>query len=108
LPNQDGHLHPGWYVTVTIVVERKRAWVFPSQTVRYEGGQNYHVYLQVNGKPVRTRVIIGISDDTHTEILKKYAPNINTNEWPEFDGTEQVLVGNLDMLDQATASQSGR
>jgi HlyD family secretion protein len=108
LPNQDGHLHPGWYVTVTIVVERKSAWVLPSQAVRYEGGQNYHVYLQVNGKPVRTRVIIGISDDTHTEILKKYAPNINTNEWPEFDGTEQVIVGNLDMLDQATATQSGR
>ena len=53
-------------------------------------------------------MIIGLSDDTHTEVLKKFAPNANTNEWPTFDGTEQILVGNLDMLDQATASQSGR
>src|SRR5439155_25228562 len=37
LPNQDGHLHPGWYVTVTIVIERKNAWVLPSQAIRFEG-----------------------------------------------------------------------
>jgi multidrug efflux pump subunit AcrA (membrane-fusion protein) len=108
LPNQDGHLHPGWYVTVTIVIEHKNTWVLPSQAIRFEGGQNYHVYLQVEGKPVRMPVIIGLSDDTHTEVRRKYAPNINTNEWPTLDGAEQVIVGNLDMLDQASASQSRR
>jgi RND family efflux transporter MFP subunit len=107
LPNQDGHLHPGWYVTVTIVVEHKNAWTLPSQAIRFEGEQNYHVYLVVNGKPVRTPVLVGPSDDTSTEVLKKYAPKLDTNAWPEFDGTEEVLVGNLDILDQSMHAQGG-
>jgi len=42
--------------------------------------QNYYVYFQVDGKPVRTPVIIGASDDTHTEVLKKYVANANSND----------------------------
>jgi RND family efflux transporter MFP subunit len=98
IPNEDGHLHPGWYVTVTIVVDRKQVWTLPSDAIGFQGGQTYYVYLLVDGKPARTPVIIGASDDTRTEVLKKYAPNLNTNAWPEFDGTEQVLAGNLDVL----------
>jgi hypothetical protein len=56
------------------------------------------VYLQIDGKPVRTPVIIGASDDTRTEVLRKYGPGANTVDWPEFDGTERVLAGNLDVL----------
>jgi HlyD family secretion protein len=98
VPNSDGHLHPGWYVTVTIVVERKQVWALPSNAIGYQGQQNYFVYLLVNGKPVRTPVIIGPSDDNYTEVLKKFAPGSNTNAWPNFDGTERVLAGNLDLL----------
>jgi HlyD family secretion protein len=103
IPNVDGHLHPGWYVTVTIIVERQQAWALPSQAIGYSGQQNYYVYFQVDGKPVRTPVIIGPSDDTHTEVIKKYSPIANTNDWPEPDGTEQILVGNLDVLAAAAA-----
>ena len=74
------------------------------------GGQDYVVYLQIDGKPVRTAVIIGPSDDTHTEILRKYVPGdpknpplANTVDWPTFDGTEQVLVGNLDIIPESPA-----
>jgi multidrug efflux pump subunit AcrA (membrane-fusion protein) len=106
VPNADGHLHPGWYVTVTIAIDRKHVWTLPSNAIGFQGQQNYYVYLQVEGKPVRTPVIIGASDDTHTEILKKYVKKspadpdyANTNAWPTVDGTEQVLAGNLDVLD---------
>ena len=61
-------------------------------------GSRTIVYLQVDGKPVRTQVIIGPSDDTHTQVLRKYSPNFDTNSWPLFDGTENVLAGNLDVL----------
>jgi multidrug efflux pump subunit AcrA (membrane-fusion protein) len=117
VPNSDGHLHPGWYVTVTVAIDRKQVWTLPSNAIGFQGQQNYYVYLQVDGKPVRTPVIIGASDDTHTEILKKsvlkspgdpdYA---NTNAWPTFDGTEQVLAGNIDVLDasQSTGATRGR
>jgi RND family efflux transporter MFP subunit len=101
IANSDGHLHPGWYVTVTIAIDRKQTWTLPSNAIGFSGQQNYYVYLQVDGKPVRTPVIIGVSDDTHTEVLKKHAPGANTNAWPDFDGSERILAGNLDLLAQS-------
>ena len=106
IPNTDGHLHPGWYVTVTIAIDRKQVWTLPSDAIGFQGQQNYYVYLQVDGKPVRTPVIIGLSDDTHTEVLKKYSPDSNTNDWPPFDGTERVLAGNLDVLAESQSSSA--
>ncbi len=97
IPNSDGHLHPGWYVTVSITIDRKQVWTLPSNAIGFQGQQNF-VYLQVNGKPVRTQVIIGPSDDTHTQVLRKYASGFDTSAWPLFDGTEEVLAGNLDIL----------
>jgi HlyD family secretion protein len=101
IPNSDGHLHPGWYVTVTIAIDRKQVWTLPSNAIGFSGQQNYYVYLQVDGKPVRTQVIIGVSDDTRTEVLKKHAPGTNTNDWPGFDGTERILAGNLEVLTES-------
>jgi RND family efflux transporter MFP subunit len=104
IPNSDDHLHPGWYVTVTIMVDRKQVWALPSNAIGFHGGQNYFVYMDVDHKPVRTPVIIGPSDDTHTEILRKFGTRRSSNEWPTFDGTEQILVGNMDALAAITAS----
>jgi HlyD family secretion protein len=98
IPNADGHLHPGWYVTVSIAVRRQAVWTLPSNAIAFGGQENYFVYFEVNNKPVRTAVIVGPSDDTHTEVLKKYIANANTNDWPVWDGTERVYVGNLDAL----------
>ena len=116
IPNSDGHLHPGWYVTVTVVVDRKQVWAVPSNAILYVGQQDYAVFLEINGKPVRTAVIVGPSDDTYTQILRKYVPGdprnppfANTNEWPTLDGTENVLVGNLEILNNAVKeSQKGQ
>jgi RND family efflux transporter MFP subunit len=107
LPNNGGHLHPGWYVTVTITVDRKDVWTLPSDAIGFQGSQNYFVYLEVDGKPVRTPVIVGPSDDTRTEMLRKYDPGTNTYEWPMFDGTERVLAGNLDVLAEPRSSSTG-
>ena len=106
IPNSDGHLHPGWYVTVTIEIDRKQVWTLPSNAIGFQGQQNYFVYLEIDGKPVRTPVIIGPSDDTHTEVLKKFSPDANTNDWPVFDGTERVLAGNLDVLAESQPASS--
>jgi HlyD family secretion protein len=103
LDNRDGHLHPGWYVTVSIAIDRKQVWALPSNAIGFGGGQNYFVYFQVDGKPVRTSVLVGPNDDMHTEVLKKYVANANTSDWPNFDGTEKILVGNMDTLAAAAA-----
>ena len=100
IPNADGHLHPGWYVTVTLTIDRKQVWTLPSNAIGFQGQQNYYVFLDIDGKPVRTQVLIGSSDDTNTEILKKFAPGFNTNDWPTFDGNERVFAGNLDVLSE--------
>ena len=55
IPNSEGYLRPGWYVTVTIAVERKQVWALPSSAIAYQGGQHYDVYVDVGGKPVRPR-----------------------------------------------------
>jgi len=108
IPNSDGHLHPGWYVTVSITVERKQVWTLPSNAIGFQGQQNYFVYLEIDGKPVRTPVLIGPSDDTHTEVLRKFSPGANTNDWPTFDGTERVLAGNLDVLAEAQPAAAAK
>ncbi len=108
IPNSDGHLHPGWYVTVTIVVDRKHVWTVPSDAIGTERQNRNYVCFLINGKSARTPVIIGPSDDSHTEVLKKFAPGLNTNDWPPFDGSEHVFVGNLDVLaeeQQATSEE---
>jgi HlyD family secretion protein len=109
VPNSDGHLHPGWYVTVSLKIDRKGVWTLPSNAIGFQGQQNYFIFLEVDGKPVRTPVIIGPSDDTRTEVLRKYAPGFNTNDWPVFDGSERVITGNLDVLaaEQPATSDAG-
>jgi HlyD family secretion protein len=110
IPNSDGHLHPGWYVTVEIVINRKQVWTLPSNAIGFQGGQHYFVYFEVDGKPVHTPVIVGPSDDRNTEVIKKFVANASTNDWPEFDGSEKILVGNMDALAasvQANAPPAG-
>lgn len=115
LPNSDGNLHPGWYVTVTIVVDRKQVWAVPSNAILYLGQQDYAVFMQIDGKPVRVPVIVGPSDDTYTEILRKRVPGdprnppyANTVDWPTLDGTEEILAGNLDILNEEVAGSQGK
>jgi multidrug efflux pump subunit AcrA (membrane-fusion protein) len=115
IANADGYLHPGWYVTVSIVVIRKQVWALPSNAILYLGQQDYAIFLRIKGKTVRVPVIVGPSDDSYTEILRKYVPGdprnppyANTVDWPILDGTEEILVGNLDILNQEVAgSRSG-
>ena len=33
VPNADGHIHPGWYVTVTIVIDRKQNVVLANEAM---------------------------------------------------------------------------
>jgi multidrug efflux pump subunit AcrA (membrane-fusion protein) len=107
VPNTEGLLHPGWYVTVTIVIERLGVWAVPSDAVGYQGGQNYYVFIDQGGKPVRTQVIVGASDDIYTELLRKASPGTNTYKWPTFDGSERIFAGNLDVLEAEAAAARG-
>lgn len=108
IPNADGHLRPGMYVTVKIEIVRTNAWTLPSKAIGFQGGQNYFIYLQVDGKPVHTPVLLGPSDDTHTEVLRRRRSGSSEEDWTPFDGSESVLLGSLDALakDQEVATPS--
>jgi HlyD family secretion protein len=115
IPNAEGLLRPGWYVTVTIAVDRQQVWAVPSNAILFLGGQDYAVFMQIDGKPVRVPVIVGPSDDTYTELLRKHVPGdpknpplANTVDWPTMDGTENILVGNLDILNQEATNAAGK
>ena len=90
IPNADGHLRPGMYVSVTITISRPQAFAVPSSAVMFLGGQNYAVDLIVDGKAVRTPVLIGPSDDRYTEILRKRNPNGQGEDWVMPTGGEVV------------------
>ncbi len=90
IPNADGHLRPGMYVTVTITIDRKQALAVPSNSVVFLGSQNYALDLMVDGKTVRTPVLIGPSDDRFTEILRKRGKPDSGEDWIMPDGTEQL------------------
>ncbi|MHC5537245.1 efflux RND transporter periplasmic adaptor subunit, partial [Singulisphaera rosea] len=98
IPNSDGHLRPGMYVTVKIEIVRSNTWTLPSKAIGFQGGQNYFIYLKVEGKPERTPVLIGPSDDTHTEILRRGKSGSPDESWIPVDGSETVLLGSLDAL----------
>jgi hypothetical protein len=53
-----------------------------------------------DGKAVRTQVQTGISDGTWTEVVNRaaYPTNGEAGSWQDFDGSEQVIVGDLSEL----------
>jgi HlyD family secretion protein len=90
IDNEDGNLRPGMYVTATITIDRKQVFAAPSSAIIFLGGQSYAVDLLVEGKIVRTPVLIGPSDDRFTEILRKKAKADQREDWLLPDGTEQL------------------
>ncbi|WP_165066442.1 efflux RND transporter periplasmic adaptor subunit [Paludisphaera rhizosphaerae] len=92
IPNSDGHLRPGMYVTVVVTVDRKQVFSVPSNAVIFVGGQNYALDLSINGKIIRTPVLVGPSDDQYTEILRKRPPGAPPEGWTMLDGDEVVVV----------------
>ncbi len=96
IPNADGHLRPGMYVTVTITIDRKQALAVPSSSVVFLGGQSYALDLLKDGKTVRTPVLIGPTDDRFTEILRKQGDVDKGEDWTMPDGTEQLAAASAD------------
>ena len=96
IPNADGQLRPGMYVTVTITINRQQVLAVPSRSVVYLGGQNYALDILKDGKTVRTPVLIGPTDDRFTEILRKQGRVDHGEDWVTPDGTEQLAPAGAD------------
>jgi HlyD family secretion protein len=95
IPNEDGNLRPGMYVTATITIDRKKVFAVPSSSVVFLGGQSYALDLLIDDKVIRTPVLIGPSDDRFTEILRKKATADQHADWVTPDGTEQLATAEM-------------
>jgi membrane fusion protein (multidrug efflux system) len=74
LPNEDGALRPGLFVSVALLVgERKNAVLIPEQALLPRGTAQL-VYKVVDGKAVMTEVKTGARRNAMVEILEGLAP----------------------------------
>src|SRR5262249_44835443 len=70
LPNPEGRLLPGMYVSVTIVAERKNVWALPAAAVATQGERHFCFRVE-GGRAVRTPVRVGLRGADLVEVLKK-------------------------------------
>jgi RND family efflux transporter MFP subunit len=100
LPNADGKLMPGMYVTATIIAEHKSVWALPVAAVVTQGEQNFCYRVQY-GKAVRTPIQVGLRGNDLVEVLKKQtkpAKGSEAGQWEDFTGEEQIVTSNLGAL----------
>ncbi|REK10009.1 MAG: hypothetical protein DWQ37_18105 [Planctomycetota bacterium] len=93
LHNPDAKLLPGMYAYGRVMFERKNAMVLPNATVS-EIGNDMVCYVYKDGKAIKTLLQTGVRNDDWTEVLQKQVGG----EWKEFEGNEQVILGNMAVL----------
>ncbi len=75
IPNRDGALKPGMFLTATIVVaKRENAILVPEQAVVSSGNRHY-VFAVVEGRAVRTNVELGEQTFGKVEIVSGLQPD---------------------------------
>ena len=96
LPNSNGELLPGMYAYGAIELNRSKVRAIPSSAI-VQIGNRMCCYVVDNGKAVRTQIQTGISDGSWVEVVKKgaYPTNGAAGPWQDFDGSEQIVVGDL-------------
>jgi HlyD family secretion protein len=96
LPNQDGALSPGTYVSARITAELPAAWALPASAV-VKLGDGYVCYRVTDGKALRAPVQVLRGDGQFTQVSKWQKPD--TNEWTDFTGEEKVVVQGANVSD---------
>jgi RND family efflux transporter MFP subunit len=86
LPNADGKLLPGMYMTATVIVEHKNVWALPAAAIVTEGDQNF-CYRMENGKPVRASIQVGLRGKDAVEIL-----GIDSEPGQAVTGQESIVA----------------
>jgi HlyD family secretion protein len=97
LPNAEGKLMPGMYVTATIIAEHKNVWTLPVAAVVTQGEHTF-CYRVENGKVMRTPIQVGLRGNELVEVLKKQTKPAKAGEegpWEDFDGQEVIVASDL-------------
>jgi HlyD family secretion protein len=106
LPNGDGKLLPGMYVTATIIAEHKNVWALPVAAVVTQGEQTF-CYRVENGKAVRTAIQIGLrGDGQFVEVVNWQKPG-SPPTWEPFTGNEVVATKAAGLSDGQAVQTEG-
>jgi RND family efflux transporter MFP subunit len=92
LPNDDGKLLPGMFVSATIVAEHKNVWALPATAVVTQG-ENSFCYRVQNGTALRTPIQVGLVGSDLIEVVKKRTGQAGTGNqpaWEDFSGDEVI------------------
>jgi hypothetical protein len=90
LPNREGQLRPGMYVSAQIISPLPEAWVLPASAVIKQDDTPV-CFLIEDGKAVRTVVQVGRGDGRLIEVLKRQSPGA-AFAWEDFTGKEVIAA----------------
>jgi HlyD family secretion protein len=109
LPNAEGKLMPGMYVTATVIAEHKNVWALPVAVVVTQGEQTF-CYRVENGKAVRTPIQVGLRGNELVEVLKKQTKPAPDQEsvWEDFTGEEVIVANAVSVTDGQAVTASNR
>lgn len=110
LPNPGSELLPGMYAYAKVMIERPGVRALPLAALMHLGdktvlhvGEKTFCWLYEKGRAKRVEVETGVSDGEWIEVTNRRAPGQSANSsgdqsWKPFDGTEEVILGNLSIL----------
>ncbi len=101
LPNGEGRLRPGMYVTARITMTRDKAMSIPTTAVAVQNEQTYVVVVE-NGKARRVKVRLGLRTKGYVELLTKLEPSGDPAQparWIKFTGEESLVGANIGVID---------
>ncbi|HQR08780.1 MAG TPA: efflux RND transporter periplasmic adaptor subunit [Gemmatales bacterium] len=108
LPNGDGRLRPGMYVTAKITMTRDKAMSIPASGVAVQNEQTYVVVVE-NGKAKRVKVRLGLRTKGFVELLSKLEPSSDATQparWIKFTGEESLVGANLAAIEDGQTVQT--
>jgi multidrug efflux pump subunit AcrA (membrane-fusion protein) len=121
LPDTDSQILPGMYAYGKVIIERPDVMAVPVSALTYSGDKTF-IWSHENGKAVRTEVQTGVSDGLWVEVTNRLrapvskvpvsevsfhgapedkaspTPQFDDVSWVPFDGTEQIILGDLSVL----------
>ncbi len=89
LPNPDGKLRPGMYVSAKLTLEMPSEWSVPAAAIGKINDEPV-MYLAEGGKAVRMVVQLHRGDAQFTQILRYRRPN--ATEWIAITGEERIVT----------------
>lgn len=128
MPKTDAEILPGMYAYGRVIIERPGVLAVPAAALIHDGDQTFY-WSYESGKAVRTEVQTGVSDgkwvevtnhrlnaqpdakihnvsfDGLTTVSQELVSFTDDAVWVPFDGSEQVIVGDLEGLTDGASVQ---